>query len=68
MNSTGARKGPDTGRVKPKLAEKILQSLSLWGDGPILRTGRAPPAPGPWCYEPCAEVELRLEYENVLTD
>ncbi|HWT81081.1 MAG TPA: transposase, partial [Candidatus Methylomirabilis sp.] len=50
----------------PKVVEKILRHLGVWHDPPP----RPPPAgvPGPYTYEPCADVDPMPDYENVLTD
>ncbi len=48
--------------------EKILRHLSQWNGTPPLAPARAPPSAGAWTREPCDDVDLMPDYENVLTD
>ena len=51
-----------------QVVERILRYLGLWCGGPLLRTGRSPPAPGPWCRVPYGDVDPMPDSENLLTD
>ncbi len=51
-----------------RAVEKILRHLGLWCGGSRLRTGRSPPADGPWSRVPYGDVDPMPDYENVLTD
>jgi hypothetical protein len=48
-----------------RVVEKILRHLGAWHDPPP----RLPPldSSGPYTYEPCEDVDLMPDYENVLT-
>ena len=51
-----------------RAVEKILRHLGLWSGTPLVRTGRDPPASGPWSSVPYEDVDPMPDYENVLTD
>ena len=51
---------------QPEVVQKILRHLGLWNGGSGWVSARPPPSE--WIREPCADVDPRPDYENVLSD